>query len=227
MELINPFSLAETVDNISDTLFFGKKLTKAQRAEAARWIAGRQGLKGSYAKMFAPTELDFQQGAKLFTGERLSSRASTAHVLGEECLRVLKLLDVDDAMVVDAFHAARDSMTAVLQPVGQAHGRAGMFCCGTCSAALFRTLAAGAIEDNREQRLTEGVAAIKRSRTDNGKWRFFPFWYTVLALSEIGTPEAVEELAYCSIPAKAGASSGDKLTARKQLVLDKCKTLRK
>ncbi len=43
-------------------------------------------------------------------------------------------------------------------------------------------------------RLVEGVAAIRR--TGNGKWRFFPFWYTVLALTEIGTPEAKEELSY-------------------------------
>jgi hypothetical protein len=33
-------------------------------------------------------------------------------------------------------------------------------------------------------------------RVGQGKWRVFPFWYTVLALSEMDFPEARAELDY-------------------------------
>ena len=44
--------------------------------------------------MFAPTNEDYTEGVRLFTGERISSRVGTGHILGEETCRALLLLDV-------------------------------------------------------------------------------------------------------------------------------------
>jgi hypothetical protein len=41
--LINRTSLSQTVDAINAVHFSGRTLTTAERNEAARWIAGRQG----------------------------------------------------------------------------------------------------------------------------------------------------------------------------------------
>jgi len=66
--LINPDSLSLTLDNVNDQLLAGNTISKTDAAETALWIAERQGLKRSYAGMFAPTEQDFRSGVKLFTG---------------------------------------------------------------------------------------------------------------------------------------------------------------
>lgn len=205
MDLVNPMSLAQTLDNINEALFFGRKLSKKDKENAAMWITSRHDIENSkkvykYANMYAPTELDFLEGATLFLGDRVTTGAATAHILGEEALMAIKLLDVDKKDVKRAFNEAREGMTARLSPVGLTHGRSGMYCCGKCSSALYRNLAAGGIEEFREQRLEEGVTAIKRARAGTGKWYWFPFWHTVLALSEIDSPSAREELMY-AVPA--------------------------
>ena len=203
MSLVNPLSLAETLDNISDAIFFGKKMAKKDKEEAARWITSRHDIKDTrrvfkYANMYAPTEQDFVDGATLFLGDKVTTGLGTGHVLGEEALRAIKLLDVDDKDVKQAFKEAQECMTSRLPPIGLIQGRAGVFCCGKCSSALYRNLAAGGIEEHREQRLEEGVAVIKSSRIGTGKWHWFPFWNTVLALFEIDNPMAREELKYAS-----------------------------
>ena len=53
MRLVKPSSLAATLDAVNESLFFGRRLTKADRRAAARWIAGRQSLPGSYAGVTA------------------------------------------------------------------------------------------------------------------------------------------------------------------------------
>lgn len=113
--------------------------------------------------MFAPTGRDFREGVRVFTGERMRTRAGTAHVLGEE---------------------AR----------GYAVGR---YCCGTCSAAFWRSLAVGGLE-HAERRLARGMKELRGARLGDGKWRTFPFWYTLLALSEIALPAAVGEMRYAA-----------------------------
>jgi hypothetical protein len=47
----------------------------------------------------------------------------------------------------------------------------------------------------QEERLRKGVGQLlKAHRSGEGKWRVFPFWYTVLALAEMDVPEASAEL---------------------------------
>ena len=45
--LMNRTSLSQTVDRINEALFDGRALAAAERSQAARWIAARQGLSGS------------------------------------------------------------------------------------------------------------------------------------------------------------------------------------
>ena len=66
MEMINTESLAQTLDNLNELFFYGDSLSEIEKLKVAKWIAGRQGKSGSYAKMFAPTDKDFKKGIKLF-----------------------------------------------------------------------------------------------------------------------------------------------------------------
>jgi hypothetical protein len=56
MDCLDRNSLYSTLDSISESLFFQSLIPQSQRVAAARWIAARQGLPGSYAGMFAPTD---------------------------------------------------------------------------------------------------------------------------------------------------------------------------
>jgi len=92
-------SLGVIVDALDDAMFFGRPIPAHEREEAARWIASRQGLRGAYRGMFAPTQHDFANGIRVFTGERIITHAGTAHVLGEEACRMLTLVAVAEPFV--------------------------------------------------------------------------------------------------------------------------------
>jgi hypothetical protein len=73
----------------------------------------------------------------------------------------------------------------------------GLYCCGKCSVGLWRNLLAGGL-DRRDERLRRGVLHLRTVRDGESGWRKFPFWYAVLALSEMDTAEAKAELKYAA-----------------------------
>jgi hypothetical protein len=144
--------------------------------------------------MFAPTQRDFRE-ARLFTGETIASRAATGHILGEEAIRALQLLDVKIPEVLAALARAKEGMEArVADTTSQPMG---MYCCGTCSCAYWRNLAVGGLT-RAEARLVQGMKEMKGHRLGTGRWRSFPFFYAVLALTEIDLPGARAELRYAA-----------------------------
>jgi hypothetical protein len=196
--LIDRASLSGTVDAINAALFEGRALAAAERQEAARWIAARQGLPGSYGGTFAAFPPERSDGIVLFTGERLTS-ASARHVIGEEASRALRLLRVRDRDVARALTAADDAMMRCVEREAR-HARndnPGLYCCARCSVGLWRNLLSGGL-DRREERLVCGVRHLHAVRDERHGWRRFPFWYTVLALSELDHAEARRELAHAA-----------------------------
>ncbi len=193
MKLVQTRSLAATLDAANAVFFTRQSLRESDRRAAAKWIAARQGLPGSYAGMFAPTEADFCDGIRVFTGERIGTRAGTAHILGEEACRALILLNVKNPQVQQALANATAGMLGRLP----GERRIGMYCCGICSVSLWRHLAAGGL-DRSEERLVAGIKILKTRRIGDGRWQPFPFWYTLLALHELDHPAALEELRYAA-----------------------------
>jgi hypothetical protein len=197
MSTVNRKSLGATLDALNEAWFQGLALSVSERGAAARWIAGRQGLPGSYGRMFAPTDEEMAEGLRLFTGERIVSLGGARHILGEEACRALILLDVADPDVAGALARASRGMMGRL-PSSPDSAR-GMYCCARCSVALWRHLAVGGLEEaNPERWLRAGVNSLKQHRTPDGRWRRFPFYYTVLALTEMDMRAAVEELRYAA-----------------------------
>jgi hypothetical protein len=191
-------SLAVLVDSIEQKRYFGQEIPARELLAAARLIASRQGMPGSYAGMFAPTRLDFKRGMRVFTGEAVRSGAATAHILGEECCRLLLKLDVKDREVSAALARAEAGMQERLNSADRRHAaHAGFYCCGICTASFWRHLAAGGL-DNPAPRFRDGRRALAGCRTDNGRWKRFPFFYTLLALTELGVPEAKKELRWAA-----------------------------
>ena len=193
-------SLSRTLDAIDELLFENRTLPEADRKHVAQWIAARQGLPGAKSGSFAGFASELRDGLVAFTGERFT-HASARHILGEEACRVLRSLDVRDPDVEAALERADAGLTravALAEHDPRYGNNPGAYCCGKCSVGMWRNLASGGL-DRREERLRKGVGQFLGShRSSGGKWRVFPFWYTVLALSEIDVPEARDELEYAA-----------------------------
>jgi hypothetical protein len=196
--LLNRTSLSQTIDTLNAAQFAGRALAASERSQAARWIAARQGLPGAYGGTFAGFPSERSAGIVLFTGERITS-ASARHILGEEASRALRLLRVRDSGVTRALEAADDGLMRCLARAAEdPRGRnPGLFCCGKCSVGLWRNLLGGGL-DRREERLRRGALHLRSVRDGEHGWRKFPFWYTVLALSEMNGREATAELKYAA-----------------------------
>jgi hypothetical protein len=205
--LINRTSLSQTVDAINTAHFSGRALPAAERSQAAQWIAGRHGLPGAYADTFAGFPSERSKGIVLFTGER-STSASARHILGEEASRALRQLRVRDAKVTRALEGADSGLMRCLERAADdpRNGNPGLYCCGKCSVGLWRNLLAGGL-DRHEERLRRGASHLRSMRDGEHQWRRFPFWYTVLALSEMDNAEARMELKYAA-PALERAARG-------------------
>jgi hypothetical protein len=108
--IVDLTSLGQTIDRIDESLFNGRVLSKSDREGAAKWLATRQGLPGSYANMVAPMDADILNGARVFTGEVISSKVGIRHVLGEETCRTILRLNVADPLVRDSLGRATAGM---------------------------------------------------------------------------------------------------------------------
>jgi hypothetical protein len=193
--MVNPHSLAATLDAFTEATRTGDLLAPRERQAIATWLAGQCQQDGSYEGMPAPTPEDFAGNPRLFTGEPLSGRGGMACKLGNEACRALIELAATSPAVQTALRRAEEQMRARLEPATAE--RAGFYCCGSCSVAVWRHLRAGGL-DRQEERLARGMKLLHRARLDNGSWRFYPSWYTVWALLEIDDPAARIELEYAA-----------------------------
>ena len=92
--LINKTSLSQTVDALNAAHFDGRTLVAAERGDAARWIAARQGLPGAYGGTFAGFPSERSGGIVLFTGERITSASAWLRCLQSSCVTGWKRMPV-------------------------------------------------------------------------------------------------------------------------------------
>lgn len=218
---IYPASLIKTVDSVHEAFFFGERVPSREREEVALWIAGRQGLPGAYANMFAPTSADAKNGIRLFTGETIGPSAGLRHISGEEACRALVLLKPRSKEAQAALKCATDGMLSVLVRARQ--NKRDFFCCGTCDPSLWRHISAGGLQ-GAEEWLNRGMKALKAHRDGEGRWRRFPFYFTLLALSEIDLPAATQEMRYAASVCErclARAKSTSPIANRRRIVLER------
>lgn len=221
MKTVQTNSLAATLDRLNEIFFRARLFPANERKRVASWIASRQGAEGSYRGMFAPTPLDYRRGIRLFTGERVVSGAAIGHILGEEASRALLLLDGKSALAREALRRANNGMIKALATCETPNRPRGFYCCGTCTAAMWRHLAAGGLNQPRK-RLTHGLTVLRKYRDGTGKWRRFPFYYTLFALSEIEDRQALDEMRYaaplCERYLKRSRAKG-KIAARRRALM--------
>jgi hypothetical protein len=209
MTLLNTGSLAATVDSVNETLFSGRTIPAGEKLKVAKWFVSRQGIRHSYAGLPAPTDSDLE-GIKLFTGEAIATHAGVCHILGEEALRILMLFSVKDAAVREGIEKANASMVRRL-----GKPEAGNYCCGKCSVAMWRTLLAGGL-NNQEKRLADSLRSLNKRRDGKGRWGLYPFYFTLLALSEMDSRQAIAEMRYAAPVLERVRGGADKHSLRRR-----------
>lgn len=194
-------SLQETLWRLEEARQGFRSPLSSQVEEALEWVLSRQGLPGSYLGLFLPTGLDLSRGVQLLTGERFPSRnVLTRHVLGEEALRTIMVWKRGSS---EAAAGAVKGFDRILER----GGKTGFYCCYTCTLSFLRTLTA-VKPDGWEEILERSLNRIELARTPDGRWHGFPFYYTLLALSEADKPAARTQL-------KHARKTAEKLLKRK------------
>ncbi len=192
-------SLAETLWRLEEVRMGFAVLPRIEVNEALDWIQERQGMEGSYEvedhSFFAPAEKD-EEKVELITGERFDSTGGTDHILGQEALRALMLWGRGEEMKTKRGLKALYTLLDVEQDFGTPR-ESGYFCCAKCSVSLLKTVSVVKTE-SWEETLAQGVDKINQNRDGEGRWGKYPFYYTLLALSEIESDSAIDELRYAA-----------------------------
>lgn len=194
MSLLNRSSLYKTVDNVNDAFFYNKPISKKEAKEIISWISGRLDTKYSYNHSFGLTDYDIKHPVYTFTGERLLC-ASMRHIMAEEACRVMIKLTEITGSKNPALEKSTKEFTKMLNDYRSYGKPEGTFCCGPCTIGLWRHLNTGGLKMHRKS-LPEGILALHGSRDESGKWGRYPFYYTLLALSEIEDEAAIKEINY-------------------------------
>lgn len=194
MTLLNKTSLYKTVDNVNEALFYGRKITKNEAKEIIIWISTRYDTEYSYNHSYGLTTKDMQMPVFTFTGERLLC-ASMRHIMAEESARVVKQLSKIAGIQPETLKKTDEWFYKMLEASESAGKPLGTFCCGPCTIGLWRYINAGGLPKYKKY-ISDGLRALHSNRDEAGKWGRFPFYYTLLALSEIEDEIALKEINY-------------------------------
>jgi hypothetical protein len=125
------------------------------------------------------------------SGEPLNSEASVRHIYAELALAVLlRYGERSQSQVQTALAAMRGLL------VGR-YAVNGFYCCGSCTASIWQVL--GQVAQSTSPRIiNEGMEMLKQNREEDGTWRRFPFYFTLLSLSRLPYPGARREIRHAA-----------------------------
>ena len=195
MSILNSKSLSATIDNVNVADFYGAPLKKQDCRDAIAWILTRFEAPSAYGRTFGITRQDESERLCTFTGEGLVSDASMRHVHAEEACRALIVLNRVAKLNIPELELASQFLLSCIVRSENAGKPAGTYCCGPCTVSLWRHMAVGGLADY-SKKLNLGVGVLQTYRDSKGTWGRFPFYYTLLALSEIDLANARKEIRY-------------------------------
>ena len=88
--------------------------------------------------------------------------------------------------------------------------------------SFWRNAIAGGL-DKQEQRLSYAMQALKKHRDGKARWGRFPFYYTISALIEMDSAQALAELRYSAPSIERclkRTSNNDIISRRRKIILE-------
>jgi hypothetical protein len=192
MIIVRPTSLADTLDATEESYFYQKPLPTNVREEVASLIISRQVHTGENVGFFIPFAAETETKAKLFSGEQLNTTFAQTHVHLIEATRILKSLALKSQVVTQSILLADRRMDRMCYS---------KFCAkGECRALTIACLRYLLLDDtgNSASVIHCHLTNLTNYRDRKGKWGNFPFYYTLLMLSEVDDPLAKQELQHAA-----------------------------
>jgi hypothetical protein len=216
MIIIRPTSLAATLDSAAEALLYQKPIPDDLRNEISMLLISRQIQSGSSSGFFIPLEAESTTQTRLFSGEPLRTEFASRHIQLIEATRILKLLAMDQAMVAKSILIAEHRMNAMCYSKFCSKGE-----CKSLTIAYIRYLASSDGKDSSTQ-MGSFLTKLVDYRDGKGKWNGFPYYYTLLMLTEVDNPLAIHELQYAAplfYKQSGSMSSSDPISTRRQAIL--------
>jgi len=218
MTIIHPISLANTLDSAAEAFFYQKPIPTAHRQETASMLVGRQIHSGSNTGFFIPFTAETEARSRLFSGEQLLTEFARTHIQLIESARVLKLLEVNNDIITQSILVANQRMSTSCYSKFCSKGE-----CKSLTIAYMRYLTSC---DGRDSitRLNSLLSKLASYRDGKGRWGGFPYFYTLLMLSEVDDPLATLELQYAAPLCKKQRmqiGSADPISSRRQAIITK------
>lgn len=180
-----PGSAVETADRMNLFLFHGIPVPPGEKRLLLLFLDELHRAPCAYRGLFA-----FAGGERpmmrFFTGER--AKAGGAVQLSHEIAACLK--KIQPAGSRPLIREIDIALSALLS-----EGLSGDAALPASRVALWRNLSAAPFA-GRERILREGVACLRADRDGKGRWNGWPFYYTLLALTEMPVDIAQGEIAY-------------------------------
>jgi len=155
--------------------------------QVVEFIAGQQILYGHNAGVFVESRNVSSPQTQLYTGERLQTHLAMKNILTIESIRALVLSgsssDIAQSSIALADGWLERQCFSDFCTVGE---------CRYSSIAFIRYLNVLGKTDHLENM----VSKLSKFRDGKGGWKGFPYFFTLLALSEIESPIADNELNY-------------------------------
>ena len=195
MSLVDSRGLGRTLDGIERRLEQGAEPSSSEEAlEVVGWLLARQRRRGRDAGIFEPLPADFGE-TRLATGERLKTRLAVRNVLSHRAVRALKGFADGDRRIEDAVEHALE----VFRDDCYAKDHCAIGECAHSAISYMRLVACLDVPSS-EAWIEAQMAILREQRLKPGRWKGFPFHYTLLALLELPEEMANDELRH-AVPA--------------------------
>jgi hypothetical protein len=192
MNLVHPTSLVSTLDSAAGEFFGHRPISPAVLKELSSLLVSRQIISGPNSGFFISFTSESWTHMRLFTGETLHTEFACRHITLIEAARLLVLLSDGQGPVNKSIDLANQRMASMCYTRFCSKGE-----CKPLTIAYMRYLAAGPSGEAPPQ-LQALLARLASYRDGKGKWQGFPFFFTLLMLTEVQDPLASQELDYAS-----------------------------
>jgi hypothetical protein len=183
--------LARALERADAMVRRGEQAAAETRHVLVRSLLDHQIPAGRKAGLFALDPEDWERGPRLWTGESIRTKLAAEHVFSQEAARLLHRLGERDPAVERAVALAAGRLAGTCYAAQ--HCTIGE--CATSFIGYVRYLASVRGDDARGD-VSRRVQTLSQHRAPNGRWIRFPFFYTLLVLSELPKSVAEDEMTF-------------------------------
>ena len=216
--IIHRTSLSATLDATAEVFFYRQPLSNTLHEEIAALIINRQCQTGVNAGLFIPFAAESETKVKLFSGEQLKTTLAHTHIQLIEAVRILKLLALEGHSVTQSILLAEHCMEKMCYSNFCAKGE-----CRALTIAYLRYLSLDGTGNSASQ-ISTHLTNLTNQHDRKGKWGRFPFYMTLLMLTEADNPLAIQELKYAAPACKKQQAQNwlaDPISKRRQEIIVK------